>query len=350
MKYDQTEIYDFRINTISYKNNVKINFVKETSLIYESHFNFVQNPNDLNTMYHSFVIYPKIMNNKDINFFINQEFKLKLLVNDEWYEYKFVSKMTDIDIEFGKLVYKYWSNDNKYISRFRQLSDDSVLDPENLNNTKIRFNSYMFEPRLVEVNDINYWHHLENYVEKYNIMSLDNVKNFNCQYINYNGIKIFFNLDTIKSYDKENDFAFSVTNREIEQAFDKDRLDPTILVINKTTNFAKKHTLDYKRGWTNTPIIDFERLYRNSSDKEVMFYYDKLQNVIYANNQNDVEKYQIHEYSEYLNTFVQSSTDYFKNFITSLNLPQNRKYLNNIQLYDIYEKKIISRNLFSWTK
>ena len=350
MKYDQTEIYDFRINTISYKNNVKINFVKETSLIYESHFNFVQNPNDLNTMYHSFVIYPKIMNNKDINFFINQEFKLKLLVNDEWYEYKFVSKMTDIDIEFGKLVYKYWSNDNKYISRFRQLSDDSVLDPDNLNNTKIRFNSYMFEPRLVEVNDINYWHHLENYVEKYNIMSLDNVKNFNCQYINYNGIKIFFNLDTIKSYDKENDFVFSVTNREIEQAFDKDRLDPTILVINKTTNFAKKHTLDYKRGWTNTPIIDFERLYRNSSDKEVMFYYDKLQNVIYANNQNDVEKYQIHEYSEYLNTFVQSSTDYFKNFITSLNLPQNRKYLNNIQLYDIYEKKIISRNLFSWTK
>ena len=134
-------------------------------------------------------------------------------------------------------------------------------------------------------------------------------------------------------YHKENDFAFSVTNREIEQAFDKDRLDPTILVINKTTNFAKKHTLDYKRGWTNTPIIDFERLYRNSSDKEVMFYYDKLQNVIYANNQNDVEKYQIHEYSEYLNTFVQSSTDYFKNFITSLNLPQNRNRFLYIKSY-----------------
>ena len=440
MKYDQTEIYDFKLNNVSYKNNVQINFVKETSLIYESHFNFVQNPNDPTTTYHSFILYPRMMNEKDINFFVNQEFKLKLLVNDQWYEYKFIAKMTDIDIQFGKLIYKYWSNDNKYISRFRQLSDETILDPNweegHDNQTHIHFNSFMYEPRLVEVNDVNYWHHLENYITKYNIISVGDVRNveyvngqptelktyYNCQYINYKGLKIFFNLENIKENYKENvddeNYAFLITTEEIEQAFDKDRLDPTILVINKLINFAKKQTFNYQHGWNNTKSLVFESLYKNmhcewedyirqpnsiedfariaaeytepvyneetqqivdqhvdvefycdDTDEELdkrkeyydsrkrylyiignKFFYDPIKNVIYTNNNGEITNYQINEYNDYLDTLAPSSTKYFNNFITNINLPHNRKYLNNIQLYDIYEKTITHNNLFAWTK
>lgn len=411
MKYDKTEIYDFKLNGISYKNNVQINFVKETSLIYESHFNFVQNPDDPTTVYHSFILYPRMMNNKDINFFVNQEFKLKLLVNDQWYEYKFIAKMTDIDIQFGKLVYKYWSNNNKFISRFRQLSDDTILDNQNPSNSVIKFNSYMHEPNLVTVNDVNYLQHLENYVIKYNIISTDDImRHRNCQYINYKGLKIFFNQQKLVNNHKENNLDFNITElfsvapEEVSQTYDKDPLDPTMFVLNRLVNFGKKQIFNYKHGWNDTPTLIWESLYKNTQtiwedykkvpqtiddcidilnefgafvedgvplefyyDEErneftdnryrylhiftTKFYYDEENNVLYSKDVNGVKTiYDIHEYNDYLTNFKLSSDKYFNNFIMSTNLPHNRKYLNNLQLYDIYEKELNVENIFTWTK
>ena len=397
MKYDKTEIYDFKLNNVSYKKNVKINFVKETSLIYESHFNFVQNPNDPTTMYHSFILYPRMMNNKDINFFVNQEFKLKLLVNDQWYEYKFIAKMTDIDIQFGKLAYKYWSNENKFISRFRQLSDESILNESEPDTSFIKFNSYMHEPSIITINDINYLHHLENYVTKYNIISLgDDMRNKGCNFIKYDGIKIFFNIDKIRSEAENDTYVFQVSPEEVLQTFDKDPLDPTMFVLNRFVNFAKRQLFNYKHEWNNVPSMLWESLYKNVStiwedykiqpqtieevvdyiatfgnitkffydnDKIVddrerylyvssqKFYYDSTNEVIYTIDENGQRtNYEMHKYEDYLENLKLSSNRYFNNFVMNINLPHNRKYLNNLQLFDIYTKQTSISNLFTWSK
>ena len=71
-KFDKTEIHDFiiyNINNInskfSIKNNIRINYEGTSKLIYESHFRFIQKEDDETSIYKCFVLYPKILNDKN---------------------------------------------------------------------------------------------------------------------------------------------------------------------------------------------------------------------------------------------------------------------------------------------
>jgi len=187
LKFDQTEIHDFIIkpktgNSISIKDKIRINYIPLSKVMYESHFNFVQDKTHLDSVYNSFILYPKYINNQDINYFINKKFTLRLLVNNHWYKYDFETKMPDVNLKFGTLKYKYYSTTDNYYSRFSQLLD--------LTSNSVTFNSFMYHPEFVEVNHINFFKDLDNYIKLNSLKYLSNdgellkLSNFN-RYIDY---------------------------------------------------------------------------------------------------------------------------------------------------------------------
>lgn len=99
----------------------RVNKLGLSETIYESHFSFNQH-NDATT-YSNFIIYPKMINasnenfgtTKYINDFMKYDYMIHLLVNNRWYEYKFVLKIPDVDVEYGTLKYTYWMNNNNYM-------------------------------------------------------------------------------------------------------------------------------------------------------------------------------------------------------------------------------------------
>lgn len=98
--------------------NIEYYIKHDSTLIYESHFNFYQ---DKNNVFQNFVIYPKMLNidseynTRYINYWINSNYILHLLVNNKWYKYNFTIQLPEPDIDLGKIRYKYWLNDNNYI-------------------------------------------------------------------------------------------------------------------------------------------------------------------------------------------------------------------------------------------
>lgn len=170
----------------------------DNKLVYETHFNVYQTTEQ--TTYKGFVVYPKIMQsthldlrynaltNKDITnigWWNNASFTIKLLCNNRWYTYSFTTQLQDLDIEFGTLQYKYWNNSDNILSNFTQL--------KNIDNDNISFNAFMHQPKLVEVNHINYINDLIEYSKLSNLKYIDGtlIKNNDFyHYIIYNDVKI----------------------------------------------------------------------------------------------------------------------------------------------------------------
>ena len=142
------------------------------TLIYESAFDFIQDIDDNNTHYNKFVIIPKIINKQyDINFWLNSEFNLYLSVNGQWFTYNFNCIVPEFQINLGKLKYKYYldstdafESQHGNVSLFKQLS---YLDEKN-----IKFNTFMWQPDFVRVNNIDFFDNLLEYYKnnKYNIL------------------------------------------------------------------------------------------------------------------------------------------------------------------------------------
>ena len=95
----------------------------------------------------------------ELNHWTDSRYSLKIRVNGNNYEYNFNAKLPDMKLKIGKLEYSY---DN----RFRQLCRDK--------EGNIKFLSYMHEPGLVTINNIDYiddlyffQDSLADYVDKY---------------------------------------------------------------------------------------------------------------------------------------------------------------------------------------
>lgn len=172
--------------------DITIRYSPSSDVFYESDFTF----NSAHDEYNDLVIYPKMFNNVytdsttnvhgkkltnkniDITYFINSKFRLRMLVNNTWHSYEFTVRMPDINIDFGRLIYKYYDDEFKYSTRFNQLNK---LTPDTLG-----FNAFMHEPQLTRVNDINF---LENFLRYINISTARYIDgsiiptNEFCQYI-----------------------------------------------------------------------------------------------------------------------------------------------------------------------
>lgn len=144
-----------------------------TILLHETSFSFIQNEDN---KYNGLVIYPKLINNEsgkfDINWWIDHKYRIDCIINGQIFEYIFTLKLPELNIQIGKLEYRY--NDI-----FRQINK--------INEDGIEFNSFMYQPDLVTVNnidfieDIYFKEDIQEYIEKYYTSKINMV---NDKYLN----------------------------------------------------------------------------------------------------------------------------------------------------------------------
>ena len=375
-KFDNVEVNDILVNYSSIKKNVEISFLNNTFKVYESHFSFVQDPNDLSSMYNSFVLYPSILGNQDKSSYINRKYILKLQVNGRWYEYRFETKIPDINIEFGKLEYQYYQDNNNFGSNFTQLYDISpnVYDENNelVQEGQVLFNNFMYEPKLAEINDINYFDNIENYIIKNNIKNINeslftnfDTKYFIMSYKNGCNIKIFFNSELLRTTDEDFDNdkklhnVFNVSNGILENTIIRNPQDPSLYILNEELLFVKSV---YNRNNESDSEPIWERYYfynpinthkhksvfmydvNHIDIEDLNVYVDQNKKIWVSNNDNDFVN--VKYYDAFF--FIDNEHRYLDNFKSDVNIANNKKYLNNIVLYDIYEKNIKIQDLFTF--
>lgn len=195
---------------------------RENVQIFESKFAFTNNDK-----YLGFVIAPKCFSNTFDYTFWDSQFTLDVLCNGKWYKYNFTINIPDLDIEYYKLKYVYDNNTQRQIN--------------SINDNSIDFNADIFEPGLVQINDINF------YEKIYKLINKDKTgKEFNNDFnddflaltfaklndginLNTEQIKISNNekyLNRIYIYDITNAVNHSISIDNYNFAFTENSVDP----------------------------------------------------------------------------------------------------------------------------
>lgn len=118
------------------------------TVVYESSFAF----SNTDAEYKDFVIFPRLMKNgSTMSLWQDNKFHLHLLCNDVWYEYDFELKVPELHLQFGKLQYRY---DEKLFRQVNSISD-----------TEVDFQTFMYLPSLVDVNNINFPQNVIDYTD-----------------------------------------------------------------------------------------------------------------------------------------------------------------------------------------
>ena len=117
-------------------------------LMYESSFSFYQTEE---SQYDSLIIYPRAINNRNLaNYWMDKSYVLHLNVNGVWYDYNFEIKFPELHLETGSLSYQYREDLFKQINK---ITEDEV-----------DFNSFMYLPYLIDVNNINFPQNVIDYI------------------------------------------------------------------------------------------------------------------------------------------------------------------------------------------
>ncbi len=328
--------------------DITIKYSPTSEIFYESDFTF----NCAHDEYNDLVIYPKMFNNIatdtmynrhgrnltnkniDITYFINSKFRLRMLINNKWHEYEFIIRMPDINIDFGKLIYKYYDDELKYTTKFNQLSE--------LTDDELRFNAFMHEPRMTRINDINF---LENFLKYINISTARYIDGniiptgeF-CQYIDV----------TITDEGKTYTQRVYVSNDNIGQDLIIPRryfnydvlfylfLDKKMLYIFADTgNNNTYEILNTEVGSLifedNDTVDDENNLYHiyNDINNYKRFVYNAETNQYEVETSMGILKFDVKEsLRSDVNTFSQQ-------YIETHNITNKYKYLNQIHVFDLY--------------
>lgn len=227
------ETYDKEGNLLSTESNLY--------QLFESSFKFIQTDNK---KYQSLIIYPKIINEKnqrqfDLMYWLNNKFRIDLIVNGILYNFIFTVKMPEFNIEMGKLQYKY---------------DDNFKQIKYITDSEIKFNTYMYLPNLVTVNNINFDEeimNLSNNISEYiNSKYKEKIKFINKKYLNISHL--------FKLTDSNNNEIQYNSNNEIElykTFFNNDgtyKFDESILNINgEKYDFYLMHDSELKLIYEN---------------------------------------------------------------------------------------------------
>ena len=142
----------------------------------KTNFTFVQTDDNI---YQSLILYPKLINemtaNKfDVIYWLNNKFRIDLVVNNKLYNFVFTTKMPEFNIEMGTLKYKY------DYEKFRQINK--------IEGDTIEFNAKMYLPNLVTVNNIDFSEEIfqmsDNLINYINANYKENIKFLNNKYLN----------------------------------------------------------------------------------------------------------------------------------------------------------------------
>ena len=128
-------------NSLEYvpsKNRYKI--VTKNLLDRDNKFVFYQ---DGDTYYRNLILIPRLLNTKDIDW-LNTDFRISVLLNNTWFTYDFRVKIPDLYLEFGRLKYRYFVQND--FTLFNQV--DKITDND------IKFNVFMYQPDLITINSL----------------------------------------------------------------------------------------------------------------------------------------------------------------------------------------------------
>lgn len=231
-------------------------------VIYKSNFAFY---NHEDTIYKGFVFYPKLIETlKDIKLYtyVNKSYTFFINVNNRWYEYKFISKIHELDIHIGTLEYRYWVNDINY---FNQIYHNYQSELENKDeNVHIKFEYH--DPNQIHENDFEL--DITNYIKtkdffdvptKYfsNFNQIDTINEDEVKFNSYMNDSNFIQLNDIK-FGLFNKINNTIKN-DINQLVLKHRESINIINNYKYLNNVHMYYL-YKEQSTNRyDILKFKR-------------------------------------------------------------------------------------------
>lgn len=339
-------------NKLVYDENlVKINFLPSSELLYETHFYVCQKETKKETIYNNFIIYPKIINkNEDISYWINNNFKIKLLVNNKWYFYDFILKVPEPVIKLGKLQYNYWENENKYFTNFSQIKE--------LTNDSVKFNSFMYNNDLVTINHINFYTDYIKYALNNNLMYINGQEIKNEFYYSFklNDQTIRINLQTYKNDFYINYEYLSELNKTL-YIYDNDKAEffideKDINLVSSETNelfiTEKSNVYVYKidndiyilnEQITSDENVEFVINKQIYSDYKVLFEYNADKDTYSMYKIIDNEKILLVDNLIITINYNSGNIETFINkYCSELNIPNNKKYLNHVILYDLYKE------------
>lgn len=114
----------------------------EKIIVNDNTFSFYQKASQY---YANYVIIPRLIKDKSFDW-LNTKFKLTLVINNKWYDYYFIVKTPNIYLDLGKLEYRYLISGER--TMFNQI--------QKIDNDKIYFNSFMYQPDLVSIDTLFY--------------------------------------------------------------------------------------------------------------------------------------------------------------------------------------------------
>jgi hypothetical protein len=134
-----------------------------------------------------------------MNFWLNKKYTIKLQCNGVWYEKTFTLKIPELDIEVGKLKYVYDHDICKQFSGFK----DGIP----------QFNSYMYTPDLINVNNISFINDLIEYSKsnKYSSLPISELDNINYYTVNSEDEKILLS-NSDKTFKIDGDQLYLIDN------------------------------------------------------------------------------------------------------------------------------------------
>lgn len=322
--------------------------------LFESNFAFIQTKDE---KYNNFIIYPKIIgkNNQynnltgEISYWVNEEFRLSLFVNNKWYFHEFKTSIGEPNIKVGKLEYKYWNNDFNISSNFKQIRGFEKYGDREI----VKFNAFAHEPDLFNVNNINFYH---DYI-KYCI-------NNNLQYINKNYINnddfyqiILLNNQKIRFhkslYQRNFYFSSSLLNNENISSIYIYLYDEYITYValeseNDTSLVLLENSIDGEvyNNITNIPGILLESdinlddiIENNKIEDTVVYciYNHKSKNYnVYVNIENKTWDFGYPNGITPITVLHGSKSDIEEKYVRELNISKsNKQFFNNIHIFNI---------------
>lgn len=198
-----------------------------------------------------------------LQYWIDDNFILKLLVNNKWYEYNFKLKIHNPTIDFGTLRYRYYLNEHNYLlsrivnesignetkihsfifynkelknKQYNIYADKDLSSVENINKYMYEFFNLNYEYDFVKTLDLTDVEKLWQYFESnYNVLSpftqlnrLDHINKrvsfnaymHNCELVNVNNINYDIDFYTILKYHLDHNLMYidgTLLNREFYQ-------------------------------------------------------------------------------------------------------------------------------------
>ncbi|MCH5167452.1 MAG: hypothetical protein J1F35_06105 [Erysipelotrichales bacterium] len=178
--------------------NCNFILLKDDNKVFESNFQIFQTDK---IRYDSLIVIPKFIN-KELNdgkeiYWLDSNYTLALCINNKWHYHKFNIKVPELQLELGRLVYKYYVSDKATLYDLKDDKNDEYREkwgyefdheqygediPKIDNRYKISgevclhkqvntikdgevdFNAFMYVPSLVEVNDINFYDKVTNLI------------------------------------------------------------------------------------------------------------------------------------------------------------------------------------------